>query len=216
MNIGMAIGKPFSNIKNLIIGLVLLMIPLVNGLIIPGYLLRVATKTINKDNALPGFENIVDLVVNSIKLGVVVVIYLVLYMIVTFVLLMIPYVGSLLSLLLSIAFGFILVSAVMTLAKAGSIGGSLNVPEVAKKAFKMDFIIAVIVGGIISGIILGVVGFILVLIFGAVLITALMSGDPAALSGLLGTSIIGMVVLMIVFYILEVFSLSLAAEAYSA
>jgi hypothetical protein len=216
VNIGVAIGKPFSNIKNLIIGIVLLLIPLANILIMPGYLLRIVTKTINKDNALPGFENIGELVVNSIKLGVVVLIYLIIGSIISAILALVPAVGPLLLMIWSIAFGFIVLSAVMTLAKAGDIKESLNVPEVAKKAFKMDFIIAVLVGGAISGFILGIVGFILLLVFGAVLITALTSGDPALLSGLVGTSLIGVLVLMIVFYIVEVFSLSLAAESYPA
>ena len=216
MNIGAAIGKPFSNIKNLIIGIILMAIPVINGFIVPGYLLRVATRTLNKDNTLPGFENIGELVINSIKLGVVVAIYFILFVIVTIIFALIPYVGGVLSLLLSIAFAFILASAVMTLAKEGSIGASLNVPEVAKKAFKMDFIIAVIVAGVISGILLGIVGFVLILVFGAVLFTALASGDPAVLSGLLGTSMIGVIVMMAVAYIVLVFSLSLEAEAYSA
>ena len=67
MDIGTAVGKPFSNIKTLVIGIILMIIPVVNILTIPGYLIRIANRTMNNDNSLPGFGNFGELIIDSIK-----------------------------------------------------------------------------------------------------------------------------------------------------
>ena len=61
MDLGVAFKKPFSNITNLIIGIILSLIPIINVLTIPGYLLRVAKKTMSKDKSLPNFSNFGEL-----------------------------------------------------------------------------------------------------------------------------------------------------------
>ena len=84
MNIGAAIGKPFGNIKTMIIGIILMIIPIINILVIPGYLIRVANRTINNDNTLPSFGNFGELIVDSIKYFVISVVMMIPAMIVLF------------------------------------------------------------------------------------------------------------------------------------
>ncbi|MCX6798571.1 MAG: DUF4013 domain-containing protein [Candidatus Diapherotrites archaeon] len=226
MNIGAALGKPFNNIVNLVIGIVLMAIPLLNILTIPGYFLRIAKRTMDKDNKLPGFENFGELVVNSIKVIIVGIVYAIIWMIVSFILMFIPLIGPVLVLVCNIVFMFIALSAMMTLAKSGNIGEALGIPTVAKKAMNVGFIVSVIVGGIITAIVMGVVFVILLVIAGASLLpslTPLLTGgvmDPAALATLIPILItsfaVGMVVLVVVEYIMMVFFYSLVAESYQA
>ncbi len=219
MNFGVAFGKPFSNVKNLLIGLVLTLIPVVNFFTIPGYFLRLANHTMNKNNALPGFENFGELVVNSLKSWVVVVGYILLSIVVTTVLVLIPLLGPLLAFVWSIVFIFLMLSALLTLAKAGDLRAAFGLKAVAKKALAVNFIIAVVVASIIAG----VISAILFVLFGVVLgasflpyIPTILSGtlDPKMFSDMFGIMMVGGVILGIVGYILNVFFYSLAAEAY--
>jgi len=82
VDIGTAVGKPFSNIKNLVILIILQIVPLVNILTVPGYMIRVANKTMNNDNSMPGFDNIGELIVDSLKYLVISVVYMIPAMIV--------------------------------------------------------------------------------------------------------------------------------------
>jgi len=224
MDIGLALKKPFSSPKNLIIGLVLSIIPLLNILTIPGYLLRVAKNTMNKDNALPGFGNFGELVVNSLKVIVVGIVYGIVFTIVTTILALIPVVGGILILVASIAYGLILMSAMLSLAKTGSLGDAFALGGIIDRAKSKDFIIAVIVGGVIMGVVLLILFILIGIIFGAALIGGIMTlmntTDPATVtatvSALLGTAAIGLAVLWIFVYILEVFYYSLVAESYPA
>lgn len=219
MNIGAAISKPFSNIVNLIIGLVLFAIPLINILTIPGYLLRVAKRTMAKDNKLPGFDNFVELVVDSIKVLVVGIVYGIIGMIIFFILNLIPLIGGILALVFYIALIFIVMSATMTLAKTGDIGAAFGFSNVIKKAFEMKFLVPVLVAIIISGVVLGVILLIIGVIAGASLLPALLAGgDPTAMAatlmGLFGSLAIGFIVMYIVSYIMSIFVYTMAAEAY--
>ena len=216
MNFGVAFGKPFSNVKNLLIGLVLTLIPLVNILTIPGYFLRLANHTMNKNNALPGFENFSELVVNSLKVLVLAIVYMLLSTVVTIVLALIPLLGPLLIVVWNIVFIFLVLSAVMTLAKTGNLRAAFGLKAVAKKALAVNFIIAVVVGMVISGLVLGILFVLLGVVLGASFLPALMSGtfDAAMLSTMFSTMILGGIVVGIVGYILNVFFYSLAAEAY--
>ena len=103
MNIGAAIGKPFGNIKTLIIGLILMIIPIINILTIPGYLIRVANRTMNNDNTLPSFGNFGELIVDSIKYIVISIVMMIPAMIVLF-----------------IALGSIIIGAISAAAMSGS------------------------------------------------------------------------------------------------
>jgi len=205
LDIGVAIKKPFSNIGTLIIGIILSLIPIVNFLTIPGYLLRLAKKSMGGDDSLPKFEDFGDLVVSSIKAIVVSIVYYIVYAIIVIILLFIPLIGPVLALIWGIVFGFVFVSALLTLAKSGEIGDCFKVKKVAERAKKMNFIIAVIVGSIITGIIMAVIFGILVAVgVGGALIT---SGaiDPAALTGLASAGLLMIAILVIVGYILQIF-----------
>ena len=225
MDFGTAIGKPFSNITNLVIGIVLMIIPIVNILTIPGYLLRVAKKTMEGDKALPGFDNFGELVVNSIKMIIVGIVYGIIGVIVAFILMLIPFVGIALMVIWYIVLMFIIYSAFMTLAQTGNMGAALGIKKVAKKAMKGSFIIAVIVAAIVTGIIAFIVAFVVALIVGASLIPLLMSmSDPSlimnpALSmelfvGMMGAVMILVPIMLILSFILNVFFMTLVAEAY--
>jgi len=225
MDFGTAIGKPFSNITNLIIGIVLMIIPIVNILTIPGYLLRVAKKTMEGDKKLPGFDNFGELVVNSIKMIIVGIVYGIIGIIVAFILMLIPFVGIALMVIWYIVLMFIIYSAFMALAQTGDIGAALGIKTVAKKAMKANFIIAVIVAAIVTGIIAFIVAFVVILIAGASLLPLLMSMsnpsvimDPATsmqlFAGIMGALMILVPIMLILSFILNVFFITLVAEAY--
>lgn len=225
MDFGTAIRKPFSNITNLVIGIVLMIIPIVNILTIPGYLLRVAKKTMEGDKALPGFGNFGELVVNSIKMIIVGIIYCIIAMIVAMILALIPFIGPVLTTIWFIVFTFIVYSAIMALAKTGSIGKALAIKDVIKKAMKANFIIAVIVAAIVAGIIALIVLFVVGLIVGASMLPLLMSvSDPSLITnpalasglvaGMLSAFIILVPIMLIVGFVLNVFFTTIVAEAY--
>ena len=141
MNIGAAIGKPFGNIKTLIIGLILMIIPIINILVIPGYLIRIANRTMNNDNTLPKFGNFGELIVDSIKYIVISIVMMIPAMIVLF-----------------IAIGSIVISTISAAAMSGS------------TEMVQEQLTAVILGGlaaasglIVLGVILAVIGMILII-----------------------------------------------------
>ena len=104
-------------------------------------------------------------------------------------------------------------------------GEALGIQKVIKKALKANFIIAVIVAAIVTGIIAFIVAFVVALIVGASLIPLLMSmSDPSlimnpALSmelfvGMMGAVMILVPIMLILSFILNVFFMTLVAEAY--
>ncbi len=142
---------------------------------------------------------------------------MIIVMIVAIILGIIPFIGGVLSLIWTIVFAFIMISGVMTLAQTGDIGKALNISELFKKAKRGKFIIAVIVGAII----LGIIQMIILAIFGGAamlsLLPTLMAGvtpDMAALTALIGGLTIGVVVMMIIGFVLDIFYVSLVAESY--
>ena len=140
MNIG-AVGKPFGNIKTLIIGLILMVIPIINILIIPGYLIRIANRTMNNDNALPNFGNFGELIVDSIKYFVISVVMMIPAMIVLF-----------------IAIGSLVISAISAAAMSGS-------TEMVQQELTTVILggLAAASGLIVLGVILAVIGMILII-----------------------------------------------------
>jgi hypothetical protein len=221
MDIKTAMSKPFSDVKTLVIGIILMIIPLINILTIPGFILRVASKTMSGDKTLPKFDNFGELVIDSLKAIVTLIIHFIVYTIIAVILAFIPFVGPVLSLIWMVVFAFIMVSGVMTLAKTKNIGEAINIPELFKKAKNANFIIAVIVAGVISMIILGIITAIITLVFGAAMLPTLMLGqtlDPMQMMNLAGTMVgvglVGMIIMSIFGFILNVFSTTLIAESY--
>ena len=220
MDFGASISKQFKNIANLIIGIILSVIPIINILTIPGYFLRIANRTMNKDNSLPGFDNFGELVVNSLKMIVVGIVYGVIGFIVAFVLMLIPVAGLYLAVIWCIIWMFVSISAMMLLAKAGNLGDAFKFGEVFGKAKNGGFVASVIVGAIVAAIIMVVVMLILLLIFAASMLGVFLAAmsNPMALSallmGLFGSMLIGIVILGIVAYIVSIFFYSFVASAY--
>jgi len=220
VNFGAALGKPFSNIKNLIIGLVLMIIPIVNIFTITGYFLRIANKTMNGDNSLPDFDNFGELIMSSVKAIGVGLVYGIIWMVVSIILGLIPIVGPILSLVWGIAFMFVMLSAIMTLARTGSASATIRFGEVIKRTLNANFIVSVIVGAIVALVILAIIGIVLIMLLAAPLLPVIMGGttDPTAIaamvSQIMGMGLIATVVLIVVEYILAVFFYSLVAEAY--
>ncbi len=222
MDISTAMKKPFSNVKTMIIGMILLLIPIINILTIPGFMLRVASKTMSGNKALPEFNNFGELVVDSLKAIVTLVIHWLIMLIVFTILAIIPIIGPVLALIWMIVFTFIVISGVLTLAKTKSIGAAINIPELFNKAKNANFIIAVIVAAVISWIIYAIIAGIVIAIFGAALIPSLMTGaimtDPMQMMNMLGmiagAGIVLYLLSAIVGFILHVFSITLVAESY--
>lgn len=225
MDFGTAIRKPFSNITNLIIGIVLMIIPILNILTIPGYLLRVAKKTMGGDKSLPSFDNFGELVVNSIKLIIVGLVYCIIGMIVAIVLAFIPFIGIVLVLIWCVVLIFIIYSAMMALAQTGDLGAAFNIQAIAKKAMKADFIIAIIVATLVSMIIAFIVILVVGLIAGASVLPTLMGmSDPSVIMnpmmttelivGMFSALIILVPIMLVLSFVLHVFFITLVAEAY--
>jgi hypothetical protein len=224
MDVGNAITRPFSNITTLVIGIILMIIPIINILTIPGYFMRVAKTAMAKKKELPKFDNFGGLIVDSIKAIVTLIIHYIVFAIVAIILSLIPYINGVLVAIWTIIFIFIVLSGFLTLAKTGDIGKAINVPELVKQAARANFIIAVIVAAIISIVIMAIIGAILMVGLGAAMLPTIMSmtmggvSDPMALMSMIGAlagvGIIGAIIAVIVGYILEVFSVTLIAEEY--
>lgn len=225
MDFGTAIKKPFTNITNLVIGIILMIIPILNILTIPGYLLRVAKKTMEGDKTLPGFGNFGELVVNSIKMIIVGIVYIIIGMIVAIILMLIPFIGIVLAIIWYIVLMLTVYAAFMTLAQTGDMGAALGIKAVMKKALKGSFIIAIIVAAIVTGIIACIIVLVVGIIAGASLIPLLMSmSDPSVImnpamsmqlfAGMMGALMIMVPIMLVLSFILNVFFITLVAEAY--
>jgi hypothetical protein len=139
MNLGTALSKPFSNVKNYVTGLILSIIPIVSTLTIPGYTIRIASRTMNNDNSLPGFENFGELVVDSIKYLIVWIVYLV------------PAVVVLL-----VTVGSAFMTAAASSAASGSGASFAEAVQVLARA------LGAVAGLIVLGVVLGILGCILI------------------------------------------------------
>jgi hypothetical protein len=173
------IKKPFSDIKTLIIGMILSLIPIVN-LLVSGYALKVAEDTIKGKKALREFaiNDIVEYIVKvvlSIVVGIV-------YMIIPLVLIGVGIGGALLGVasditalsdpamavetfagalgsggiflviggLLGLIAGIMLPMALMKWLKTGTLGAAFNVGDVIGSVLTADYIITLIVAFLYS------------------------------------------------------------------
>lgn len=198
--------RPFTDITTLIIGTIIVFLPflgvalnnallsivfaIVSMLIMPGYYVKNAKKTIHGDNSLQKFDDIFGLIILSIKNIIVDIVYLIPFLIILIALLLgsgalmsgmfagvrgsINYsygmLGSMFAalgfvfiiiLLLGLFWMLIILSATMHLAKNESLGEAFNIGSVFKKALSGKFIITLLVTFAIA-LVLGVI----VLIFG--------------------------------------------------
>jgi len=72
-----AVKKPFGNAQNFVVAIILYLLPIVNAITIPGYMIRIAGRTMKKDKKLPGFENFGELIVDSLKYIVMSIVYMI-------------------------------------------------------------------------------------------------------------------------------------------
>ncbi len=230
MNIGTAIGKPFGNIKSLIIGIILMVIPIVNILTIPGYFIRVANRTMNNDNTLPSFGNFGELVVDSIKYIVISIVLMIPAMIVLFIALGPIVIGAIsaaamagstemvqeqlttlilgglaaasglivLGVILAVIGMILIISGIMNYAKTRQFGKAFAIKENLRNFFTGKFIIAIIVAIVLSIVLAFIVG----------LITSALMFVPTV--GIW----IGLIIMIIFYFVVGVMIWSLLAEAY--
>ena len=220
MDLGTAIKKPTTDIKNLAIGAVLSIIPLVSALTIPGYMIRVANKTMNKDNSLPSFGDFGELVMDSLKYIVISIVYMIPAMIV-FGFAVGSVIGAIIGaisptggdpsaaitnallssmatagiflvvgIILAIIGGIMALSGVMNYAKTKEFGKAFAFGEVLGNFFNGGFLIAVIVTLVIY-IVAGIIGGLLLMI-----------------------PLLGMILWVIILYMAEVAGMTILAEAY--
>lgn len=219
MDLGTAVKKPTTDVKNLAIGIILSIIPLVNVLTISGYLIRVANRTMNKDNSLPGFDNFGELVVDSIKYLVISIVYMIPALVVFLiaagsmvaaimnasmttgdpstaitnaVMASIGTAGILLivGIILAILGAIMGLSGMLNYAKTKQLGKAFAVGEVLGNFFNVGFIIAVIVG---------IVLYIVAMVIGGLLMMV---------------PVIGLILWFVILYMSEIAVITVLAEAY--
>ncbi|MBI4053475.1 MAG: DUF4013 domain-containing protein [Candidatus Diapherotrites archaeon] len=192
MDIAGAFKKPFSDITKLAIGIIVSLIPIVNILLLPGYLFRVAVNSTKGKPGLPEWSDPVGLVVRSLKLIVLMIIYYIPAIIVGAIgvgaaisaILANPGnilnsmttaiaaggVFILLALLLALLGGLFGTSAMLLAARTNRIGDGLKFGEAVKNFFRLRFIAAlaiVLIIAVIINVVLGVipvVGWVLALL----------------------------------------------------
>ncbi len=191
------IMKPFSDKKKMGIGTILLAIPLVNIiagiLLLPGYALQTAQKTMKGDKSLPEWGNWERMVKDSLKVVFASAIYLIPLAIIAAIVMgpsliaalgtitnpstiadtskmtviVMQFLGGLLVMVpIVIIYGIIMNSAIMNMAKGG-FGAAFKIGEVIKKGFTVKFIVAMIkafVAVLIIAIILVVIAVALALV----------------------------------------------------
>ncbi len=202
------IKKPFSDVKTLLIGTILLIIPIVN-LLVSGYVLKVAEDTIKGKNKLREFaiSDIVEYIVKFVFSAIIGIVY----MIVPLVIIGIGVGGAFVSMLsdplaladpmaatelimnslaaggIFIAIGAILMliaaillpMAIMKWLKAGSLGAAFNIADVAKNALTANYLITLVVAIVYSI----VVSIVAALIAGLLAITVVLPLIVMAFAG---------------------------------
>lgn len=175
-----AIKRPFQDVKKLLIGSILNIIPIVN-LITSGYIINSAKNTMNKKNDLPEWENWGDLFITGLVAAVISFIYFIPAGAVLLV-----GVGSLISgviageitaanmssiiasggimiivgILLSIATMLIVPMAIMRYVDKGEFSAAFAIGDVLKKVLSRKYVVAWIVM-IVYAVILGSVSFVI-------------------------------------------------------
>ena len=228
MNFGAALSKPFSNITNFVIALVLYIIPILNIITIPGYFIRIANRTMNKDDSMPGFENFGELIIDSIKYIVISIVYMI-PAIVVFVIALGSILLTILSaitmagtaeaaqteiinavitglttvaglvklaIILGILGMILIVSGIMNYAKTKQFGKAFAIVENFKNFFTGGFIVAIIVSIVLW------------------IITIAILGAIVGALAVVGLSIVGLIITMIIMFAVNIAIFSLLAEGY--
>lgn len=180
VNYSEAFGKPFKDITTLVVGIVLMIIPLLNILTIPGYAIRVINRTVQKDDSMPKItENFGRLIIDSLKTIVIGIVYMIPATIVAGALFIVLGGGAALTALalsmisgsvagasllgaiglagavaviVLLAFMLLLNSAIIEFAKSGRLGSAFSFGKVVSSALRGGFIITYIITLIITGV----------------------------------------------------------------
>jgi len=159
-----AFKRPFTDIKKLVIGIVLQVIPIVNLLAL-GYQLNCARTAMGKDFKLPEWEDWGKLFVKGLLAVVITVIYILPALIVLIASVGMAFfaalgaqggdiiaiamgsigIGALLGFLLMLLAAYVLPAAILSYVKDDKIGSAFKFKAVSKKAFKVDYLVVWIV-----------------------------------------------------------------------
>ncbi|MFH1696377.1 MAG: DUF4013 domain-containing protein [Candidatus Diapherotrites archaeon] len=221
-----AIKKPFGNLQAAGIGTIVGLIPLVN-LLLNGYGLQTAKKTLNKDNSLPGWtNNIGDLIVKTIMAIIIGIIYSIpatVVIVIGAMAAITPILGAissgsadalmpaimgalavggiffLIGALLALLGAVLTIMGLMNYLKEGKFGAAFAIGKLFKKVFTVAFILAFIVSIVYS----------LVVLVVAVFISGVLNIIPV-----LGF-FIGLLVMGLASYMLTVTTMTIYAQVYN-
>jgi len=198
VDFGAAIKRPFENTETMVLGVIIGMVPLINILLVPGFALRNAKKTLEGNNKLLKFENFGDMVVKSIISLVIGIIYAIPVIVIAVLIGGLAIFGPLMAIstqagpggmtpemaapalagiigvviiiaILALIVAFITPMAVMSWLKKDDIGAAFAVGEVLRKCFTGPYIIA----WILSLVWLFILGLVMLALFFIPLIGAL-------------------------------------------
>lgn len=159
-----AFKRPFTDIKKLVIGIVLQVIPIVNLLAL-GYQLNCARTAMSKDFKLPEWEDWGKLFVKGLLAMVITVIYLLPALIVLIASVGMAFftalgargsniiaiamgsigIGALLGFLLMLLAAYVLPAAILSYVRDDNVGSAFKFKAVSKRAFKVDYLVVWIV-----------------------------------------------------------------------
>lgn len=181
MAFGDAFRRPFQDIKSLLIGIVIMLIPIVNFIGI-GYLLQCAKSAVKHNYKLPVWENWLDLFIKGIIAFVIFIIYSIPAGIILLLtglkaagslsgmmsggmMALIPIVatagtGLLIAVVVEIVFLLIGTAAIVRYADKGNLGAAFEVGAIVKKAFTGTYFAAWLVGGIYALVLSAILGLI--------------------------------------------------------
>ena len=186
-----AIKKPFSDMQTAGLGIILGFIPIIN-ILVSGYGIGVARKTVNKDNSLPKWDpnQVVKYLIDAIMAIVILIVYQIpagiLVVIGTFmaggVFLSSLSTGNIEAIasaglgalavggpfiliggLLGLIGGLLSIMGVIAYAKEGSLGAAFKIKQLSKKVLSVPFLVSIIVL-IIYQVILGIISALLLII----------------------------------------------------
>lgn len=154
VDFGTAFKKPFTDVKKLLIGCLLNIIPIIN-LFSTGYLLKVANNTMAKKKDMPEWTDWGDLFSKGILVSLIGLLYAIPVIIVAFVVFGVHFMSIMMTGELgTLGFGVFLLfflfllttlvvpSAVLSFAADGKFGSAFQLAAVMRKAFTKEFLVA--------------------------------------------------------------------------
>lgn len=177
-----SIKRPFSDIKKLLIGIVLQIIPIVNTIAL-GYQLVAAKKAMNNDFELPEWQNWGDLFVKGLLSGIIALIYLIIPITIIGIsagavisayitsittgvavdmgsLIMGAGAGIMVGLILTIFASFLMPMAILKYMAEDSFGAAFRIGEIIRKSFSVPYILSWLVSLVYGLVLLTILSYI--------------------------------------------------------